>query len=239
MSEETIHFFVDGIPVSAVPGQTVIKACDAAGIYIPRLCYHPELIPGGHCRLCTCKINGRFSGTCYLPAVEGMIIENDTPELTAKRRAIVEMFFVGDNHFCPSCEKSGDCELQAMAYRLGLAAPTEPYLYPTRDWDASHPEIYLDRNRCILCARCIRASRDVDKKSVFGFANRGYGTHITVNAPDERLANTDIAVTDKAVEVCPVASIVVKGTAFLVPHGERRFDKAPIGADIEARRKRG
>lgn len=235
MSEAVFQITVDGVKVAAKPGQTILQACDEAGVYIPRLCYHPDLPPGGHCRLCTCKINGRHGSTCNTQAAPGMLIENDTPELTADRRTLVELLFIEGNHFCPACEKSGNCELQAMAYRLGLDAPRLPYQWVPREMDASHPEIYLDRDRCILCCRCVRASRTEDGKAVFGLEGRGIHLRIAVDAADG-LAETDLQSTDKAAEVCPVGCIVRKGEAFHVPYGKRTFDQQPIGADIEANR---
>lgn len=235
MSEASFAITVDGVKVPARPGQTVLQACDEAGVYIPRLCYHPDLPPGGHCRLCTCKINGRHGSTCNLAAAPGMVIENDTSELNDDRRTIVELLFIEGNHFCPACEKSGDCELQAMAYRLGLEAPRLPYQWAPRQMDASHPEIYLDRNRCILCCRCVRASRTEDGKAVFGLEGRGIQMRIAVDAATG-LGNTDLEASDKASDVCPVGCIVHKGTAFQLPYGQRRFDQVPIGAEIEAKR---
>ena len=123
-----------------------------------------------------------------------------------------------------------------MGYRLGMEAPKLPYLWPRRELDATHPDIFVDRDRCILCARCIRASRSVDGKTVFGFENRGIRMRLAVDA-EAGLAETSIAATDKAAQVCPVGCIVVKRTAFAVPYGQRRFDQAPIGLDIEARRR--
>jgi [NiFe] hydrogenase diaphorase moiety small subunit len=235
MNDETIHFTVDGVPVQAWEGQTVLQACDDAGIYIPRLCYHPDLAPGGHCRLCTCKINGRYGSTCNTLAADGMAVENDTAELNDDRRTIVELLFVEGNHFCPSCEMSGNCELQAMAYRLGMDAPKLPYQWVPKELDATHPDIYIDRNRCILCCRCVRASRDEDGKSVFGLEGRGIHTRLAIDA-SAGLGATSLELTDKAAEVCPVACIVSKRTAYSVPYGQRRFDQAPIGAEIEAKR---
>jgi [NiFe] hydrogenase diaphorase moiety small subunit len=125
--------------------------------------------------------------------------------------------------------------LQAMAYRLGLEAPTLPYQWAPKEMDASHPDIYLDRNRCILCCRCVRASRQEDGKAVFGLEGRGIHMRLAVDA-SAGLGATDLKATDKAAEVCPVACIVTKRTAFQVPFGQRRFDQAPIGSDIEAQR---
>lgn len=235
MSEEKFTFTVDGVRVEAASGQTIIQACDAAGIYIPRLCHHPDLEPAGHCRICTCKVNGRWVNTCTLPAAPGMVVENDTTELNGDRRTLVEMLFVEGNHFCPSCEKSGDCELQALGYRLKMIAPKMPYLWQHRKLDATHPDIFIDRNRCVLCSRCIRASRMEDGKTIFGFEGRGIHMLLNINTTG-RLDETALAVADKAAHVCPVGSIVVKHTGYLTPEGSRTFDQKPIGSEIEAKR---
>jgi [NiFe] hydrogenase diaphorase moiety small subunit len=236
MTAATLSFTIDGIEVEAVEGQSVIEACDAAGIYIPRLCHHPELEPSGNCRVCTCKINGRNSAACVTPAVNGMVIENKTPQLTNDRRTIIEMLFVEGNHPCPYCVASGDCELQALGYRLGMVAPRQPYQWPGRKIDATHPDIYLDHDRCILCSRCIRASRMEDGKTVFGFEGRGIAMRLNVDA-EGGLGETQMAAIDKAARVCPTACIVIKRDSYRIPNGSRRFDTAPIGSDIEAKRK--
>jgi len=235
MGESRFTITVDGVDVPVRDGQTVLQACDEAGIYIPRLCYHPDLAPAGHCRMCTCTIDKHPAAACLTRATPGMVVENDTPERNADRLAILEMLFVEGNHVCPACEKSGNCELQALAYRLGMKTPTLPYLWPLREVEATHPDIFIDRNRCILCSRCVRASRAVDGKSVFGLEGRGI--HMRINTDSEgRLDDTTLAAADKAAHVCPVGAIVIKRTGFREPQGERAYDKAPIGADIEARR---
>lgn len=230
-----IRFVVDGIVIEAAVGQSVLQACDDAGIYIPRLCYHPDLVPAGNCRLCTCKINGRNSAACVTPAAHGMAVENNTPQLTADRRTLIEMLFVEGNHPCPYCVASGDCELQAMGYRLGMVAPTQTYQWPKRTIDATHPDITLDHDRCILCSRCIRASRMEDGKTIFAFSGRGIAMQLNVG-PNGELGATQMAAIDKAARVCPVACIVIKRDSYKIPTGQRRFDAQPIGADIEARR---
>jgi [NiFe] hydrogenase diaphorase moiety small subunit len=230
-----IRFVIDGVIVEAEPGQSVLQACDEAGIYIPRLCYHPDLAPAGNCRVCTCKINGRNAAACVTPAAHGMAVENETPQLTADRRTLIEMLFVEGNHPCPYCVASGNCELQALGYRLGMVAPTETYQWQRRRIDATHPDIALDHDRCILCSRCIRASRMEDGKTVFAFSGRGIAMHLSVGR-DGSLGDTQMAAIDKAASVCPVACIVIKRDSYKIPNGTRRFDTHPIGADIEARR---
>lgn len=229
---DTFKFIIDGQEIDAKKGQTIMQAADDAGVYIPRLCAFDGLDPHGSCRVCTVKVNGRFQAACTQPAAPGSVVENDTEEIKNIRKSIVEMLFVEGNHFCMFCEKSGNCELQAMAYRLGIPAPTYPYMYPDRDVDASHPDVLIDRNRCILCGRCVRASKDLDGKDVFGFVGRGNEKMIAVDAK-ARLVDTDLDVTDKAVESCPVGSILKKRVGFEIPVGQRKYDHEPIGSDIE------
>jgi [NiFe] hydrogenase diaphorase moiety small subunit len=230
---QTITFTIDGVEVAGRPGQTIMQAADAAGIYIPRLCAHSELSPQGSCRVCTVMANGRPQTACTQPIAQGMVVENDTEKLRRVRRDIVEMLFVEGNHFCMVCEKSGNCELQAMAYRLGITGPKYPYMFPKRQPDASHQDILIDRDRCILCARCIRASRQLDGKCVFDFVGRGAGRRIAADAA-AGLGDTDAAVTDRAMEVCPVGAILKKRVGYAVPIGRRTYDQKPIGTDIEA-----
>ena len=233
---DTITFTIDGVEVQGEPGQTIMAAADAAGVYIPRLCAKEELSPFGSCRVCTVMCDGRPQAACTQPVAEGMVVESDSEQVLAIRRNIVDMLFVEGNHYCMFCQKSGDCELQALAYRFGITAPKYPYMFPDRDLDTSHPEIWVDHNRCILCARCVRASRDLDGKSVFQFVGRGAHKRVAVNAR-ARLADTDVDVTDKAIEVCPVGALMRKGAAYATPVGQRKYDHTPIGSDIEARRK--
>jgi [NiFe] hydrogenase diaphorase moiety small subunit len=232
-----VTILIDGVEVSVRPGQTILSAADEAGIYIPRLCHLPGLAPFGSCRVCTVTANGRPCASCTTPVTPGMIVENDTERLREMRRQIVEMLFSEGNHFCMFCEKSGNCELQAMAYRLGIPASRYPGIWPVRDVDSTHPDILIDRNRCILCGRCVRASRDVDGKQIFGFVGRGHTKRIAVLG-DAKLRDSGVDVTDAAIDVCPVGALLRKGTAFRVPIGQRRFDKEPIGADIEARKEK-
>ena len=204
------------------------EAAKAAGAYIPHLCWHPDFPAHGSCKLCTVKVNGRFGSSCTMEAQSGMTVENRTAELDDKRRTLLQMFFVEGNHFCPSCEKSGNCTLQATAYELKMMSPHFDMFYPDRPVDASHPDILLDFNRCILCELCVRASREVDGKNVFGISGRGIGTRLVVNAASGRLGDTNFAATDKAAHVCPTGAILIKRQGYKIPIGQRTFDHKNI-----------
>ena len=238
----TKTFTLDGKVIPFEEGETIMEAAAAAGAYIPHLCHHPEFKPHGSCKLCTVSIGGRLGAACTNRAEEGAKVESETEALNADRLALTQMLFVEGNHVCPSCEKSGNCQLQAVAYHLGMLTPHFTHFYPARDVDASHPDVLLERNRCILCELCVRASRDVDGKNVFGIGGRGIRARLIVNSASGRLADTNLSVTDRAAEVCPTGAIIRKRHGFTIPIGKRLYDHHDIAevpvAGIE-RPKRG
>jgi len=226
MSEN--FFLLDGQPVPFDDGQTILEAARAAGHYIPHLCWHPDFPPHGSCKLCVVKVAGRHVSSCAMPAKAGWEVESNTPEINNERRALLQMLFVEGNHFCPACEKSGDCQLQALAYDLEMTTPRFAHLFPTRPVDASHPEVVLDFNRCIYCELCVRASREQDGKSVFALTHRGVNKKLTVNAASGRLGDTNFEGSDRAASICPVGVFLRKGVGFATPIGKRTYDEQPI-----------
>jgi len=227
-------FLLDGQEIPFREGQTVFDAAMAAGVYIPHLCHNPDFEPHSSCRLCTVIVNGRPFASCTQPAVAEQDVQCQTPELNEMRRGLTQMLFVEGNHYCPSCEKSGSCRLQATAYALGLQDNHFPQFFPHRDLDASHPDIVLDRDRCILCGLCVRISRTVDRKNIFTMTGRGIHTAIVVDSPTGLLADSNVSREDEAVQHCPVGALMLKGEAFAVPIGKRRYDTTPISEDSVA-----
>jgi [NiFe] hydrogenase diaphorase moiety small subunit len=228
------EFTVDEQPVPFKPGQTILDAAKAAGIYIPHLCYNSEFKAHGGCKMCTVLVNGRTQTACTHKAAAGQEIDVNTPELDATRRSIVQMLFIEGNHFCPGCEKSGNCQLQALGYEYEMMSPHFVELYPHREVDASHPEVVLDFNRCILCELCVRASRDVDHKEVFAIAGRGLDARLIINSPTGKLGDSAFAITDRAARVCPVGAILVKNSGFKTPIGQRTYDRDSISAEADS-----
>ncbi len=226
MSEHT--FLLDGQPVPFEDGQTIMEAARAAGRYIPHLCWHPDFPPHGSCKLCVVKAGGRHVSACAMPAKADWEVESSTAEINAERRTLLQMLFVEGNHFCPSCEKSGNCQLQALAYDLEMNTPRFNHFFPDRPVDASHPDVLLDFNRCIYCELCVRASRDVDGKNVFSLTERGIHKKLAVNAESGRLGDTDFSAEDRAANICPVGVILHKRVGFSVPIGKRIYDEQPI-----------
>jgi [NiFe] hydrogenase diaphorase moiety small subunit len=226
-----VKFKIDGKECVADEGQMLSDAAADNGIYIPTLCNLKGIDPCASCRVCTVRVGGRLATACTSPVGCGMEVEFNTPDLNDIRKAIIELLFVEGNHYCPTCEMSGRCELQALAYRFNMLVPRFPYNFPKRDVDASNPKLIIDYNRCVRCKRCIRSIKDENGRSYFAFYNRG--DKIGVQLDKELGAGITDELAQKAMDNCPVGAILVKGRGFNEPIGKRKYDKEAIGSEIE------
>ena len=226
-----VRFTIDGTECMSTRGHYLVDAAKENGVYIPTLCNYPGVKPKGGCRICTVRVNGKLMTACTTPVAEDMNIESEVKDINELRKSIIELLFVEGNHFCPACEKSGNCELQALAYRFRMLVPRYPYQFPLRKVDASHPRIIKEQNRCILCKRCIRAITDETGRSIFAYRRRSTRVEVVVDPKLGKQLTEELA--QKAMDVCPVGSIIVKEKGFYIPIGERKYDKTPIGSDIE------
>ena len=232
MEQGTIKITIDDKEIWAKDGQSVVEAARENHIFIPTLCDYKSLKPAGTCRLCTVKIGGRFVSACSTTVSNGMKVENESSEIKDIRKSLIEMLFVEGNHMCPSCEKSGNCDLQALAYRYQMTAPRFPFSFTNRRLDASLPHLILEHNRCIQCLRCVRGVRAKDGRDLFGFVDRGAKIHITVDKTVEEAFSEKTAAA--AMAICPVGALIQKGGAYQTPIGDRKYDLHPIGLEIES-----
>jgi [NiFe] hydrogenase diaphorase moiety small subunit len=219
----SIRIEIDGRPVTTESGRNLVDVAAEAGVYIPTLCYlkdHPVL---GTCRACVVNVDGRVVPACTMTVSDGMRIEVNEPETTDMRQALVEMLFAEGNHNCPSCEKSGRCTLQAVAYEVDMLASRFPYQYPARVQDHASDTIWLERDRCIFCQRCVEFIRDRETgKKIFSISGRGAGARIEIDAelankmPPEQVR--------EAVDICPVGTIIEKRVGYNEPIGRRLYE---------------
>jgi len=230
MSDQ-IKIKIDGKEVITAKGKTIVEAARENGIFIPTLCYFEGTDPKACCRICTIKINNRMMTSCTTPVADGMEIENNTDEIVDIRKSIIELLFVSGNHFCPVCEKSGNCELQALAYRFKMMVARFPYSFPRKNIDASNPKLIKEQNRCIACKRCIKTIKDKKGRHYFAYKYRGQKLEVVLDPILGKEINTELA--KKAMENCPVGSIIYKELGFVQPIGTRKYDKKPIGSEFE------
>ena len=218
-----ISFWIDGKKIEAEEGSNLVDAAKENGIFIPSLCYFKHIDPPlGTCRTCTCKINGRYAPACTESIREGLKVEVNTPELIDMRKALVEMMFAEGNHFCPACEKSGNCDLQHMGYELGISTSRFPHLFKDRLIDYKPERMVMEHNRCIKCRRCVEEVFTDEGKRVFMYINRGNETMVGIDYEQEAKLTESQA--ERAMTLCPTGAIIVRGKSLAQPFGDRAFD---------------
>lgn len=226
---ELVNFKIDGKDIQAEKGKNLVDVAKENGVYIPTLCYFREINPTlGTCRICTVKIDGKYTTGCTTKVREGMNIEINTPELLDNRKAIIEMLYAEGNHFCPSCEKSGNCDMQNLAYDMGLTVTRYPHVFSDKIVDFNPKRMIMESNRCILCKRCVEEVQTEDGMNVFSFVERGVKTRVQIDYKQEEKLKESEAL--RAMNLCPVGAILVKGMIHEQPFGERKYDL--LGKDV-------
>lgn len=170
-----ISIYIDGEQVTASAGASVFEAARRANRPIPGLCQMQGIAPVGACRLCVVELAGtsRLLTSCTTPAQDGMAVITDSPRLRAYRRMVVELLLAEGNHVCSVCVSNNHCELQALAADLGVTRVRFSNAHPKHGVDVSHPRFVLDRNRCILCTRCVRVCAEIEGASVWDLMEIG------------------------------------------------------------------
>jgi coenzyme F420-reducing hydrogenase gamma subunit/ferredoxin len=233
-----VNITIDGRNFLVDEGKNLVDVARENGIFIPSLCYFDHIDPPlGTCRTCTCKINGKFAPACIEKAHEGLTVEVNTPELKDMRKALVEMMFAEGNHICPSCEKSGNCDLQHMGYELGISHSRFPHLFKDRVIDYNADRMILEHNRCIKCLRCVVEVMTDDGKRVFNYQNRGNETVVGLDYEQEARLTHEQAV--NAMNICPTGAIIVRGVSLAEPFGKRKFDQESQREDYALPKKNG
>ncbi len=219
----SIQITIDGMTIVTEEGRTLVDVAAEHGIYIPTLCYLKDQSCLGTCRVCAVKVNGNIGAGCTVRVGKDMVVEVNSPEVADMRKAIVELLFSEGNHNCPSCEKSGRCQLQAVGYEVGMLVARFPYRFEPRPPEFAAQKIWLERDRCIFCQRCVEFVRDAATgKKIFGIHRRGHHARIEIDVgladamPPEQVG--------QAVDLCPVGAILEKRVGYDQPIGQRKYE---------------
>lgn len=206
-----IKVFINDKPYEVEDNQTIMQAADTVGFKIPRLCYHPRLSIEGACRVCIVEVYGQknYVASCSFPVADGMKIYTETKELRRARRDIVELIL--DNHpqDCHTCERDSNCELQRLAYSMGIKKRHFEGERKKYQKDVSSTSVVRDPNKCILCGRCVRICSELQKVSALGHAHRGFKT-VVMPAYDLPFTETVCTACGQCINVCPTAAFVEK-----------------------------
>ncbi|EGF30832.1 NAD-reducing hydrogenase subunit HoxU [Oxalobacteraceae bacterium IMCC9480] len=223
MIHTQIQIQIDGKNINARKGDNLVDVALDNGIYIPTLCYVRGQPCLGTCRVCAVQVGTATAAACTVPVAHGMVVTVNEPELADQRKALVESLFAEGTHNCPSCEKSGRCDLQAVGYEVGMMVSRFEYRFTPRQKDYGSEHILLERDRCIFCQRCVEFVRDAGSgQKIFSISGRGTTSRIEINV---ELANKmSAAEVTRAVDLCPVGTIIEKRVGFNEPIGKRKFD---------------
>jgi NADH-quinone oxidoreductase subunit G len=215
---ETVTLTIDGQQVTVKKGKTVLQAAIEAGISVPYYCYHPGLAVDGSCRVCIVKIEKmpKLQTSCSTTCTEGMVVTTRDPETTAARAGVLEFLLVNHPLDCPVCDKGGECPLQDFSYTFGPADSRMDF--PRRVFDGEGvkgdvdfgPTLMLNRQRCILCTRCVRFMREVDSDAQIGIVDRGNGSEIATF----REEGVNSLLSGNLMDVCPVGAITTRQYRF-------------------------
>lgn len=208
---ETITITVDGRELEVEQGTTIMEAAELIGIHIPRLCYHPDLSLAGACRVCIVDVKdmGHYMASCSVPVWEGMEVQTNSPEIRQARRDIVELLL--DNHpkDCQTCERDGNCELQRLAYALGVR--DRKFEGERKDFpqDAASESVVREPNKCVLCGRCVRVCAEVQGIHNLSQQSRGFTTVVTP-AHGAKMDESVCIQCGQCINVCPTAALLEK-----------------------------
>lgn len=215
ISEEMVTVTVDGQEFEAPKGQMLIKAAQDHGTYIPRFCWHPRMRPVGMCRMCLVEVEtprGKALITaCTNPVVEGMVVDTRSEVVKKAQEGVLEFLLINHPLDCPVCDRGGECPLQdhTIAYGPGESRFVEEKRHFEKPIPISDL-VYLDRERCILCARCTRFSDEVSGDPLLEFVDRGNYTQVNT-FPGHPFSSYFAGNT---VQICPVGALTAKPYRF-------------------------
>jgi NADH-quinone oxidoreductase subunit G len=215
---DTVKVTINGRELTVEKGKTVLQAAIENGVELPYYCYHPGLGVDGSCRVCIVKIEKmpKLQTSCSTPVAEGMIVSTQTPDVVEARASVFEFLLINHPLDCPVCDKGGECPLQDFSYSFG---PNESRMeFPRRVFDGEGvradvdfgPTLMLNRNRCILCTRCVRFMREIDTDAQISIVDRGYGSEIATFQEE----GVHSLISGNLMDVCPVGAITTRDYRF-------------------------
>ena len=203
---------IDGTQISAENHTSILQAATEAGVKIPTLCHLEGVYDIGACRLCLVEVKGttKLQPACTTRIYEGMEVTTDSERLRKYRRMTLELLFAERNHTCAICVVNGYCQLQELAYSVGMDHVRFPYQNPPMTIDASHRRFALDNNRCVLCTRCVRVCDEIEGAHTWDLKGRGSTTEVITDLNAPWGSSQTCTSCGKCVQSCPTGALFEK-----------------------------
>jgi NADH-quinone oxidoreductase subunit G len=215
---DTVTLTIDGREVTVAAGTTVLQAAIGSGTDVPYYCYHPGLGMDGNCRVCIVKIEKmpKLQVSCSITATDGMVVHTQAPDVVKARAGVFEFLLLNHPLDCPVCDKGGECPLQDFSYTFGPDASRNEFQRRTFDGDGVKadvdfgPTLMLNRNRCIMCTRCVRFMQEIDGDAQIGIVSRGNASEIATFGEQ----GVHSLLSGNLMDVCPVGAITTRDYRF-------------------------
>ena len=222
MSTSTVTLKINGVEVTVPEGTMILKAARDTGVLIPTMCNLEGLSAYGGCRLCLVEISGspKLFPACITPVSSGMEITTNSDKLKEYRRTAVQMLLAERTHICSVCIANDHCELQAMANQLGVDHVLFERNWTSEKIDSSHDFLVIDRNRCILCTRCIRVCDEIECGHTLELKLRGKDAQVIMDLDEKWHDSCSCTSCRKCAKVCPVGAIYIEGEP--IDHTKRK-----------------
>ncbi|MEY2919201.1 MAG: hypothetical protein RL261_506 [Pseudomonadota bacterium] len=207
MSAPTIKVTIDQRAIEARPGETVLQVARRNGIDIPHFCYHDKLSIAGSCRICLVKVNNlpKLQPACNLAVAPNMVVETGIEQVQKAREDVLQFILLSHPVDCGICDKAGECKLQDYQHKYGPAQSNsrDPKHHKRKLYELG-PRISLDNERCILCTRCVRFTREISRSNALGVVERGNHSYVEAQTPGQ----FDDPYSDNVIELCPTGALL-------------------------------
>jgi bidirectional [NiFe] hydrogenase diaphorase subunit len=213
MGDAVVTLKIDGLEVNVPEGTMILKAAKDHGIIIPTLCDLEGLTPYGGCRLCLVEISGspKLFPACITPVSSGMEVTTNSERLMEYRKMAVQLLLAERTHICSVCVANDHCELQALANQLGVDHTMFERNFTKEEIDSTHDFLVIDRNRCILCTRCMRVCDEIEGVHTLDLKMRGKDAQVILDLDNKWVNSCSCTSCRKCAKVCPVGAIYVEG----------------------------
>jgi bidirectional [NiFe] hydrogenase diaphorase subunit len=234
MSTLTVKLKINNVEVEVPEGTMILKAAKDNGIDIPTLCNLEGLTSYGGCRLCLVEISGspKLFPACSTPVSSGMEVITNSELLHEYRNMTVQLLLAERTHICSVCVANDNCELQALANQLGVDHVVLERNFTREEIDSTHDFLVIDRNRCILCTRCIRICDETEGVHTLDLQRRGKNAQVIMDLDNNWINSCSCTSCRKCAKVCPVGAIYIEGEP--ISHTKNK----DIAEFIKARRNR-
>lgn len=207
-----MYIYLNDKQVEVHQNETILEVCNRIGLFIPTLCYDKRLVSHGACRMCIVEVKGMkgLKAACSTPVIDGMEVMTHTDRVEKARKDILRLLWSTHRNDCLTCTQNGNCQLQELCFIYDIDTEDKYFSKRLSHYvDESNPFYTFDRDKCILCGKCVRICSELQMTTAIGYSERGYLTHVT-HPFEMGMEHSDCVSCGNCLSVCPTGAISEK-----------------------------